>query len=338
MGVLFNFQRSDGARMKNTLEQTIGRCKQLMAYQGEIIDKTEDKTVIKNMRDTEKAEQLFITLVLNYESLDIAEKIWRQAGCGREGTEIDEVNRIKTNVIRQWNENYLIQTIDSAAAYDIFDYFTGPKSEVLGMISDLSKQKADVVETIITEANAAASSPSASPAIFDVLDYFVANSCSEIAVRFLKEISSQFYQDKSFSKTPGFTSTEAAVRLYKNSLLSGTADEEFTERFVWFAEKCEVYSDSSIGAAFTYSGKKASFKKFIDALKNGGREAVLNFNAGLENNFRILRQEYAGQSAAMRNAIDLTKVIRLYIPESIRETELGDVCLQKSIEYIRGRG
>lgn len=329
--------------MKNTLEQTFGRCERLMVCQGEIIEKTEDKTIIKNMRDTEKVEQLFATFVLNYEPLDKAEKIWGQTGCGREGIEIDKAERIKANVIAQWknkgliNKEFINYPTNHPTFNDIFDYFTGPKAKVLGMMLSLPKQNDCIVETIINEANAIANSPSALPAVFDVLDYFAANSCSETAVRFVKKLGSELYQNKSFSQAPEYTSTDAAVRLYRNALLSGAADEEFTKNFIRFAEKCKVYSDSSMGAAFTYPGKKESFKKFIDALKNNGREAVLDFNAGLESNFSKLRKEYAMQSAAMREAITLTKVVQPYIPGRIRETELGNICLQKGIEYIRNR-
>lgn len=314
--------------MKNTLEQTLGRCERFMACEGEIIEKTEDKTVIKNMRDTEKAEQLFTAFVLNYKSLDEAEKIWGKAGCGREGIEIDEAKRIEADVVEQWKNKRLISAEDG-----VFDYFAGPKAQVLSMILSLSKKKDEVVETIIREANAV----SALPVVFDVLDYFVANSCSETAVRLVKELGGSLYKNKSFSKTPEYTSTDAAVRLYRNALLSGAADKEFTKNFIRFAEKCEVYSDSSMGSAFTYPAKKESFKRFINALKNNGREAVLDFNAGLESNFSRQRKEYAKQSAAMKEAVDLTKIVRLCIPECIRETELGNICLQKGLEYIQGR-
>ncbi len=277
---------------------------------------------------------------VNYGALNKAEKISEELHSLPDN--VDE-RPVRNSIADKLKAEGLVGSHADPNSYQ-FDKYFSPKRTVLDQVIQLIKKKApdgtDTFTMVIEKAIEYARRTSAdiSAAVFDMVDYFVADAPTKEAVAFLKEVGSVLYKKGHFGNKATYTTLGRAESFYREALEKDFVDERFNGVFVKFASGCTKGSPvrGDLAAAYSYMSEQRRLESLVDALKTGGYESFVAFRNKLEVNFGRLQKEYRGMSLEMRGLIDFDKGITPLIPQGIQKTLFGEMCLKVATQYIKG--
>ncbi len=285
----------------------------------------------------------------NYDSLNVVESVAREISSLQDNVDerpyIDHCSKMLRSVGLM---SAGLVSDDPEFVSKFRKYFHMPKQKVLEQLTtqlqNEMKSGTDiyVLLTMIEDVNERiGQAPQAARAAYDMLDYFVANACTQIGVSFLSEVGSVLSEKGQLGK-PEYTTFEKAVKFYQRTISECALGRGFNGLFVAFASGCTKADRSSMlggmGGDNSANNARIRLKSLLDTLKSGGYESFVGFEGNLEANFAWMKREFQGLSPTGKEIYSggLSGVITPHIPQGIQNTVLGERCLKVATQYITG--